>query len=188
MADPDPAFYFDADPDLNFHFDSDPDSAPHRRDANPRPQLHFAHSLWASTALHVSIVSLHSSWILTLMRIRIQMTLLTLLRIRIRLPYHDADLDPQRCLPNKVNDKQIVTIIAFSNSGVLNASTFTKKTKNTNFPVIYTKQKYFVIIGRYFSPIFQNCEPNLSAVNERYPTVRKANKTQIISSHSPFRR
>ncbi len=63
---------------LNFDFDVDPDPVPPQSDANSRPlvyrsfiRLHFE-LLWASTALNrSSILSHHSYWMLTLMRIRI---------------------------------------------------------------------------------------------------------------------
>ncbi len=73
------------------------------------PRRHFEPPLWASTALHGSLLSLRRSWILALRRIRI--LLLTLMRIgtirlftlkviRIRLPKTKpihADPDTQHC-------------------------------------------------------------------------------------------
>ncbi len=47
------------------------------------PWLHFKPPLWASTAFQGSILSLHSSWILNLMRFRIH--LLTWMRILVLL-------------------------------------------------------------------------------------------------------
>jgi hypothetical protein len=80
-----------ADPDPTSHFGADPDHVLHQSDANLRPPSHIPSrppfgastpTFWASTALHGFIVSLKSSWIFLLMRIR----LFTLMRIRIQLP------------------------------------------------------------------------------------------------------
>ncbi len=61
--------------------------------------------LWASTAFHGFIFILHSSWVLTLMRIcililsltsmQIRILLFDLMRIRIRIRLHNAVPDPQ---------------------------------------------------------------------------------------------
>ncbi len=76
----------------DFSLDADPDPAPHQSIANLRPlpcRLSAApfrasmSPLWAIMVLHGSILNIYSSWILTLMRIRIR--LVTLMRIRIWL-------------------------------------------------------------------------------------------------------
>ncbi len=73
-AHPDPAFHINVDPDPAYQFNMVPDSdlAPHLSDANLRPLFYrpakaqfwaSTPPLWASTALHSSILSLYSSWI-----------------------------------------------------------------------------------------------------------------------------
>jgi hypothetical protein len=73
-------FHFDADLDRNFHSDADPDPAPHESDNESATdgQQSFQYSI---VTLCSSVLGLHSSWILTLMRIRI--LLFTLMRIRL---------------------------------------------------------------------------------------------------------
>ncbi len=77
--------HFKADPDPAFHFNADPD--PHPGDTNLRPLAHRPSRppFWASTDLRGSILSLISSYILTLMRIRVQLP--KTMRIRIRNPW-----------------------------------------------------------------------------------------------------
>ncbi len=89
--DPDPSFNFDVDPDpaphpdpsRHFIADLDPDPAPQQSNADLRPLVYRPSTnsgpyfwasipaLWTSTALHCSILSLHRSWIFTLIRIRL---------------------------------------------------------------------------------------------------------------------
>jgi hypothetical protein len=73
--------------------DPDPDPDSHQGDDNLRPLVYrssrapfwaFMAPLWASVAIHDSILSLWNYWILTSMLIRIQ--LFNLMRIRIRNP------------------------------------------------------------------------------------------------------
>ncbi len=68
------------------HFNADPDPAPHQDYSNHRPLAYIPSSLHFEPprlhlSLHDSILSLESSWTLTLTRIRIQ--LFTLIRIQL---------------------------------------------------------------------------------------------------------
>ncbi len=110
-------FHFDTNPDPTFPFDPDPDPAPYQICHHwyiDLPRLQFWNSmtqLWASMALHISFLSLHThnSCILTLMRIRIR--LLTLMRsgsgfkmIQIHADLSaDPVLDPQNWLLKRLS-------------------------------------------------------------------------------------
>ncbi len=75
----DPVFYFNADPDQNFHFNANPNPAPRQSDANIRPLVYRPSRVpfWTFkppfVSVHGSILSLQSSLIFILIRIRIQL-------------------------------------------------------------------------------------------------------------------
>jgi hypothetical protein len=140
-------------------------------------------------------MSLHSSWILNLMRIKIQLRLLTLLRIRIRLytlirsgsefPNMMRICIRNGWLPNKVNHTQIGTIIAVCNLGVLNASTVPSQ-KRQRIPIFLSfiqSREILLLLGAYFSPILPQWDPNLSA--STFCTVQNANKPELSRATLP---
>ncbi len=124
----DRAFHFNAHPDPAFHFNADPDPAPHEGDANLRPLAYRPSRppLWAFTHLYGSNLSLQSSCILTLMRIRIQV--FALMRIRVQLPktmrtHADPDPTPWLCgplsWPSSIKIEQVKDAIASFTYGSL---------------------------------------------------------------------
>ncbi len=133
-ADPNTAFHFYAalDPEPPFHFIADPDlilllfkvlgiydrwyidpplqcsSLSVQVSICERPGLH----LWASTALHGTIFwASKSFWILTFMRIRIQLFILMRIRIRLtKIMQIHTYPDPQSCLRVPVFSKWVKTM------------------------------------------------------------------------------